>query len=203
MADVENMNVNETEPTVVEQNTQVGLETNKPDDQTESLEVLKARIAALEVSNKKLKSQNDKMSAAEADRKRKEREQMTADQQAEIARLEAEEQQKQYVADLEKFQKKTLAKDRYLLQGMTPELAEKAAQAELDGDMDSLSVIQKQHSDSALKAARAEWMRSRPDVNAGTGENKITKEQFAAMDLVEKSKLKRENPDEYERLKSL
>ena len=109
MADLENMNVHETEPTVVEQDTQVGSETNKPDDQAESLEVLKARIAALEVSNKKLKSQNDKMSAAEADRKRKEREQMSADQQAEIARLEAEEQQKQYVDDLENFKKKTLA----------------------------------------------------------------------------------------------
>lgn len=177
--------------------------TTENNSESESLEVLKARIAALEISNKKLKTANDKMSSAEAERKRREREQMTADQQQEIARLEAEEQHKQYVAGLEAFQKKTLAKDRYLLQGMPSELAEKAALAELDGDMDSLSVIQKQYSDSALKAARAEWMRSRPDINAGTGENTLTKEQFNAMDMIEKSKLKRENPTEYERLRAL
>lgn len=198
MADLENMETQETSQEVKNESTEHQNET-----QEESLEVLKAKIAALEVNNKKLKSINDKMCSAEAERKRKEREQMTADQQAEIARLEAEEQHKAYVADLEKFQKKTLAKDRYLLQGMSAELAEKAALAELDGDMDSLSVIQKQHSDSVLKAERANWMRSRPDINAGTGENTLTKEQFNAMDLVEKSKLKRENPKEYERLKSL
>lgn len=200
MADLENMETQTQETNV---DVQSGSTESNTETQEESLEVLKARIAALEVSNKKLKSQNDKMSSAEAERKRREREQMTADQQAEIARLEAEEQHKQYVAGLEAFQKKTLAKDRYLLQGMPADLAEKAALAELDGDMDSLSVIQKQHSDSVLKAERANWMRSRPDINAGTGENTLTKEQFNAMDLVEKSKLKRENPSEYERLKSL
>lgn len=197
MADLENIEVDNSG---VEGNVANGNESNEHE---ENVEMLKAKIAALEVTNKKLKSSNDKLSSEAAERKRKDREQMTADQQAEIARLEAEEQHKQYVSGLEAFQKKTLAKERYLLQGMTPDLAEKAALAELDGDMDSLSVIQKQHSDYVLKNERAKWLGSRPDLNAGAGEHTITKEQFNAMDMVEKSKLKRENPQEYERLKSL
>lgn len=167
------------------------------------INAIMARLSALEANNKKLKSLNDKYSAEIAKNKREERARMTADQQAELARLEEEEKQKNHIAELETFQKKTLAKERYLLQGMSVDLAEKAASAELDGDMDALSVIQKQHSDKQIKEAQIEWMRSRPQVNAGTGENQITKEQFAKMDLVAKSKLKRENPEEYNRLKNL
>lgn len=197
MADLENTNVT-NEPNV---NDNTDVNTNGSD--SSKMDELLNRIAELETSNKKLKAQNDKMSSAEAERKRKEREQMNADQRAELERMEHEEQQREYISQLEAFQKRTQAKDRYLMQGMDAELADKAAMAELDGDMDSLSAIQKQHSDSILKSAKAEWLRSRPDVNAGTGENNITKEQFNAMDMVEKTKLLRENPKEYERLKSL
>ena len=190
------------------ENEQMQVETQAPEKQeqetpTESIESLMAKINVLENANRKLKAQNDKMSSAEAERKRKEREQLTVEQQEAMQRMEAEEETKQHIAELEAFKNRTLAKDRYLLQGMTVELAEKAALAELEGDMDSLSAIQKQHSDSMLRKEREKFLANRPDINAGTGKPQLTKEQFAKMGPVERSSLKRENPQEYERLKNL
>lgn len=200
MADLEKETIVNEQPEEITGGTNT---TPSEKEELESVETLMAKLAVLENANRKLKAQNDKMSSAEAERKRKEREQMTADQQAELARIEAEEETKRHIQDLESFKNKTLAKERYLLQGMPVDLAEKAAQAELDGDMDSLSAIQKQHSDAVLKSARAEWLTNRPDVNAGTGEPQLTKEQFANMGPVERTELKRKNPKEYERLRNL
>ena len=68
------------------------------------------------------------------------------------------------------------------MQGMAPEMADKAAQAEIDNDMDALATIQKQYTDAALKAAKAEWQKSIPEANRGTGNAPtMTKEEIFAI----------------------
>lgn len=101
---------------------------------------------------------------------------------------------------LQEFEKKTLAKERYLMQGMAVEMAEKAAKAEVEGDMEALTTIQKQHTDAIIKAKEMEWKKSRPPVNAGIdGEFSVTKEQFEKMGYQKRVELKNKNPELYKK----
>ena len=142
------------------------------DGKTEvTLESLMAKIATLEVENKKNKAALDKALKEKGDITKQYREVLTEAQQAKIDQENADEERKQYVADLEKFKATAEAKARYALQGMSEDLALKAADAEISGDMDALATIQKQHTESLIKKKEAEWQKSRPPVNAGTGNN--------------------------------
>ena len=64
---------------------------------------------------------------------------------------------------------------------------------------------QKQFQESQKKTWESEFLASRPDINIGGGSNanSYTKEQFDKMTLIERTKLKRENEAEYQRLLAL
>ena len=89
--------------------------------------------------------------------------------------------------------------------GYSKELAKKAATAQVDGDTQALLSIQKQFQENQKKTWEADFLASRPDINIGGGSNPntYTKEQFDNMTLIERTKLKRENPAEYDRLVAL
>jgi hypothetical protein len=70
-----------------------------------------------------------------------------------------------------------------------------------NADHNAIANILNKYADAKVKEAQAEWQKSRPRVNLG-GEGGITKEQFNAMSMAEKSKLFRENKAEYDRLNS-
>jgi hypothetical protein len=75
------------------------------------------------------------------------------------------------------------------------------AVAETDGDQETKIKIMSEVDGRKKKQYEAEFFASRPDVNVGGGASStVTKEQFDAMGPVELTKLKRENPAEYERL---
>ena len=125
------------------------------------------RDAALKKAGDATKQLRAKMSEAE----------LEAEQKA-----QEDEEKQAYVKELEDYKKKNEAIKRYVLQGMTSELAEKAAQAELENDMDSLADIQKQHTTALIKAKEAEWKASRPRVNIGDGDDSsMTKEEILAI----------------------
>ena len=91
----------------------------------------------------------------------------------------------------------------YLALNYTPEEAEKMAIAEVDEDFDAKLKIQLAVQKRQKQEYEAEFIKSRPQLNAGTGEKQITKEQFEKMGLAELSQLYRENKAEYERLKAM
>ena len=65
---------------------------------------------------------------------------------------------------------------------MSDDLAEKAAKAEIEGDMDALADVQQQHTKALLKEKEAEWKASRPRVNMGDGEEgSMTREEIFAI----------------------
>lgn len=174
---------------------------NEPANDPQDIAELVKRIAELEVTNKRYKNAIDKSRSENKSLTEQLRARMSVDEQAEIDRKEAEEQQKEYIASLEKFKKVSEAKARYALQGMDREMAEQAAEAEINGDMDALASIQKKYTEQALKKAEAEWIKSRPQVSAGgTGSVNVTQEQFNAMGVIERSKLFNEHPDVYNAL---
>lgn len=174
---------------------------NEPANDPQDIAELVKRIAELEVTNKRYKNAIDKSRSENKSLTEQLRARMSVDEQAEIDRKEAEEQQKEYIASLERFKKVAEAQARYALQGMDKELAEQAAEAEINGDMDALASIQKKYTEQALKKAEAEWIKSRPQVSAGgTGSVNVTQEQFNAMGVIERSKLFNEHPDVYNAL---
>lgn len=141
-----------------------------------------AEIAAAQAEVKKLKAERDNALKRAGDATKQLRAKMTeAELQAE-QQAEKDEEHKAYVADLENYKRTNEAIKRYQLQGMSSDLAEKAAKAEIDGDMDALADIQSQHTKALIKAKEAEWKASRPRVNVGDGEeSSMTKEEILAI----------------------
>ena len=154
----------------------------------EAVERLKAELEAERAVSKAEKSQRQKDKAAldkalkDVARLTKEnREKMTeAEIEAQEKRLEAERAQEE-LADLRAYKQKNEAKERYLLQGMSAELAIEAADAEVAGDMDKLADIQRKNLEAQIKAKEAEWKATRPRLNAGDGSVSMTKEEIMAI----------------------
>lgn len=199
MADV---NINATEPNneSIQNNVSENQVSGDPVATPDTTELLK-QIADLKAELNRNKKARDKALSEVGEYKKQLRAKMTADEQAEIERQEAEAQQKEYVASLESFKKTAEATARYALQGMNQEMAKQAADAEISGDMDALADIQRKHAQQMVKDAQAEWLKSRPQVNAGgDGGATVTQEQFDKMNMIERTKLYNESPDVYRSL---
>lgn len=159
---------------------------------TPSIEEVMARAAQAEADAKKWKNEFDKQSSQIATLKKTVHSLQTAEQRKESEDQEAKEAHDAEFARLQEFERRSLAKERYLMQGMDTETATKAADAEVTGDMDKLAEIQKQHTESTLKAARAEWQGSQRQPQFDTGE-------YSSMTVEEAMKI----PDREKRLKAL
>lgn len=168
-------------------------------EKTPTVEELMAELAKERAAKAKDKAALDKVLKENGEIKKQLRAKQTQQEIDDEAKREAEEQQKAYVTELEDYKKRNEAKERYLLQGMDAELAKKAAEAEVSGDMDELADIQKQHTESLLKAKEAEWKKSRPDINAGHGSGStMTKEEIMAItDRKERTRLIAENIEQF------
>lgn len=170
-----------------------------------AVERLKAELEAERAISKAEKTQRQKDKAAldkalkDVARLTKEnREKMTeAEIEAQEKRLEAERAQEE-LADLRAYKQKNEAKERYLLQGMSAELAIEAAEAEVAGDMDKLADIQRKNLEAQIKAKEAEWKATRPRLNAGDGSVSMTKEEIMAIkDPVQRREAIARNIDQF------
>ena len=162
-----------------EKNKDVGKDDDKP---TKSYEDALAEIAAAQAEAKKAKAERDAALKKTGEITKQLRAKMTeAELEAEKKQAEDEERAA-YVKDLEHYKAENEARKRYRLQGMSDDLAEKAAKAEIEGDMDALADVQQQHTKALLKEKEAEWKASRPRVNIGDGEEgSMTKEEILAI----------------------
>lgn len=162
-----------------EEGKDAGKEDEKP---TKSYEDALAEIAAAQAEVKKAKAERDAALKKSGDLTKQLRAKMTeAELEAEKKQAEDEERAA-YVKDLEHYKAENEARKRYRLQGMSDDLAEKAAKAEIEGDMDALADVQQQHTKALLKEKEAEWKASRPRVNMSDGEEgSMTKEEILAI----------------------
>lgn len=199
MEGVKNQDLARAEQQVEQQNTQdqkgtTVENTDNPDvENAESganTDALMAEIARMKVSEQKMKKELDKALKEKGEVTKALRAKQTAAELEDEAKREEEERHQAYVMELEEFKRKTEAKERYLMQGMSVEMATKAADAEVSGDMEALTDIQRQHTEATLKAARAEWQKSIPQPNFGTGEysSMSKKEILAIKDTAERQK---------------
>lgn len=153
-----------------------------------TIDGLMAQLATLKVENARNKAALDKQMKANGELTKQLRAKMSAAEQEAEEKKNKEEEQKQLINDLQDFKHRAEAKDRYLLMGMSAEFAKKAADAEVKGDMDTLAAVMKQYNDASLKAQQAEFLKNRPDINAGHGDGddeltKLEKQIAASMGL--------------------
>lgn len=162
----QNLNDNQSQ----ENQGQAGQEENQENKQQPTIEELMTALAKEKAEKAKLKNSFDEAASEAAKFKKQLRERQSAKEIEDEEKLKAQEEQKRYIAELEAFKKKAEAEARYALQGMNKELATKAAEAEVKGDMDELASIQRKHTETLLKEKEKEWLKNRPDVNAGNGD---------------------------------
>lgn len=164
---------------------------------------LMAKVAEAEARAEKLKKANDNLSKSEAEMKRKLRATQTAEEQKkeeeEEAKRLADEERESIKKELNHM--KAVAAYKNIAEEKTVELLIDAVS---EADHAAIMAIIDGEKQKAVKEAKAEWQKSVPHANVGSGDEKqITKEQFDTMGMAEKSKLYRENKAEYDRLKGL
>lgn len=173
--------------------TDEGKKTLTADELSLMLAKANAETARLKNSITKLTSENKKLSDWQKER-------MSAQEKQEQEDAEAKAEHEAYVKGLEDYKAINEASKRYIGMGMDVDLAIATATAETNGDMDTVMKNIKANSEAQIKAAKAEWLKSRPDIiSGGTGKD-ISQEQFDKMNMVERTKLYREDPDTYARL---
>lgn len=149
---------------------------------SKSYEDALSEIAAAKAEAKKLKAERDAALKKTGEISKQLRAKMSEDELKAEQDAQAKEEYEAHVKELEQYKAENEALKRYRLQGMTDELATKAAKAEIEGDMDALADVQKQHTQSLIKAKEAEWKASRPRVNVGDDEDSsVTKEEILAI----------------------
>ena len=175
----ENKNIND--PNVEEKEQENKVAENQPEnEQPITIESLMADMAKLKAENAKNKAALDKALHNNGELTKQLRAKMTASEQEEEAKREREEAQQKEIEDLKNYKRRSEARERYLTLGMSPEHAKAAAEAEVAGDMEALSDVQKKHTEALLQAQKAEWLKSRPDPNVGHGEDEKEKDPFLA-----------------------
>ena len=144
-----------------------------------TIESLMAENARLKVDSAKNKTALDKALKNVGELTKQLRAKMTVSEQEEQARKDEEDRRLAELNDLKEFKRKAEAKERYLTIGMNAEFAKLAAEAEVKGDMDAFADVMKRYNDASIKEQKDEWIRSRPDINSGHGDDE---DEMAALE---------------------
>lgn len=147
----------QTPPTTEQQNNNSG---NGGGEIT--VESLMAEMADLKAQNAKMKADYDKLCTSEGNLRKQLRAKQTAEEQEAEAKAEQAQQQAEYVKGLERFREITESSKRYLAMGMTAELAEATATAEVDGERDvvtsNLTKFMQARDEAREKALREKYL---------------------------------------------
>lgn len=161
-------------------------------------------VQELMVELAKLKRAQEKAASEASEYKKKWKESLSEQEQISMEKAEAQAKKDEEFEFLKRQVHVNELTENFMDLGYSKELARKAANAQADGDTMTLLDIQKAFQEQQKKAWEADFLKSRPEINAGTGTAPtLSKEDFDKMTLMEKSKLKRENEAEYKRLLAL
>lgn len=157
------------------------------------------QIQKLLLENAKLKRATDKATSEASSFKKQLREKQSADEIALQEKAEREAQREEQFQALVRENNINKMEKNFLALGYSSEQASKAATAQVDGDTDALFKIQAEVQQTMLKAQKAEWLKSVPQINAGVGEEKpnISREQFEKLSYAEEREFKAKYPETY------
>lgn len=152
------------------------------------------RVAELTGENSKLHNTISKVNSENADYKRKEKEKMTEEEKTTARIKELEEK----TASYEKQFAKTSKVNDYLSIGVSKELAEKIADAELEGK--PTGAFWKEHAQAREEAIKKELMAQNPAPKQGEPKGKEpTLEEYNKMTYSQKLALQESNPTLFEK----
>lgn len=139
-----------------------------------------AQHPPIDMSKYIAKSQFDKTASELAQAKRELKSRMSADEQKELDRQAQQQALMQELETLRKEKTQSLYKSSYLAQGYDETLAEEAATAMVDGDMDTVFAVMRKQAVIAEKSLRAKILKDTPTPPTGSdpsADDKLKKEQ--------------------------
>lgn len=142
---------------------------------------LMKELAELKVDNRRFKKANDSLASENASLKKQVNAKMTEEELRAQQKAEEDDELRKKIADLEKKIALSDATERYMSMKMPKELAEKLAQAELDGDMNTVttsinSFVEAQKKEVAEKVT-ADLYAKMPIPKSGNGDGQIDYEK--------------------------
>lgn len=199
----ESENLENNQQEAAEQERQEGEQENVQKEQSNEQEGKEPTVQELMVELAKVKKAQERAASEAAEYKKKynaklsEKERVDAEKAEREAEREEQFQQLLRENKINKLEKYYLGELKY-----TPDEASQMAIAEVDDDFDAKLKIQLAVDKRKKKEYEAEFIKSRPQMNAGTGDGKVvTLEQFTKMGATDRVKLKRSDPEGYERLR--
>lgn len=163
-----------------------------------TVEELMAQLASERAEKEKYKNASDKASSEAANYKKQLRSKQTAEEAEAEAKAEAERLQKEKYEEMSKELDHIKAVSAYKSIS-TEDAVEKLIDAVADGDHSAIAAIIQKEIKAAVAVKEAEWMKSRPPINTGGGDNAISKEQFNKMKYQERVEFKSKNPELYKK----
>ena len=197
----------ENKTTVTEGQTTTTEEVKAPETkatETKDQKIAEPNVQELMNELAKSKREKDKACSEAAEFKRKYKEMLSESEKASMEKAEKEAARDEEFNRLVRENNINRLEKQYMKLGYTPDEAERMAVAETDNDQELKIKIMAEVDGRRQKEFEAKFYASRPNVNVGGGTGvSISKEQFDAMNPVELTKLKRENPAEYDRLMAM
>lgn len=179
-------------------------EQKKSQSETDETKEDAQTVQSLMVEIARQKRAIDKLTKENGELNKKYRSTLSEQERASMEKAEAEAARQ---AEFDEMKRRLAINDlvnEYMDREFPKDMATKIATARYDGDNDTVNLIEKQMDEAKRRKWEAEFLKNRPELVSGTGETPtISKEQFDKMSLVEKSKLRRENEAEYNRLVAL
>ena len=159
------------------------------ENNTPTVEELMAQLAAERAEKEKYKSASDKASSEAAKYKKELRSKQTAEEQEAEAKAEADKLRDEELESLRKELNHNKAVSAY--KAITDEkVVETLIEAVSESDHNAIAAIIENQKKAAVKEAQVEWLKSRPQANAGAYSS-MTKEQIMAI------------PDRNERIRAI
>lgn len=163
-----------TNTVATEQETNTTVADNKP-----SVEELMEQLKQANADRERYKLANDKLSKEAAERKRQLRAKQTEEEQEAEAKAEAERATQEELENLRKELNHNKAVNAY--KAVPDEkMVETLIEAVSDADHNAIANIMEKYASAKVKEAQAEWLKSRPQANAGQYSS-MTKEQIMAI----------------------
>ena len=157
-----------------------------PSDQTAELE--------------RLKNANSKLSSENAEWKRKHREALSEEERKAQEVADRMKQLEEQNATLLRESSVSKHKARFLGMGYEEALANDAAVAMTDGDMEKLFSYQQKHQEALKKMIRADALKGTPKPVPDKADGAMTLENLRKMSAQERYEFSQKNPDEYKAL---
>ena len=148
----------------------------------------------------RLKTANSKLSSENADWKRKHRDALSEEERKS---QEVADELKQLREERDKLLRESNVskhKARFLGMGYEEALANDAAVAMTDGDMEKLFSYQQKHQEAFEKKIRAEALKGTPKPVPDKKDGVITRDQVSKMSVSERIKFYNENPEQYKEI---